>query len=534
MKQFFALCLVTFAAAPAFALDAEAERYVRLALQLGEYDPDYVDAYLGPEEWAQSAKEDLKSEAELSVEIAALFADLRAMSPDDPDSINRHRALLKNVQAMDTRMRMVNGETFTFAEEARLIYDVVLPEFDFTEFDRAREVIDKLLPGEGDVSDRIAAFRDSLVIREEARDEVLNMAINECRRRSAQHISLPSSERFTLEYVTDRSWSGYNWYQGDNESLMQFNLDFPIKVSAAIGLGCHEGYPGHHVWNVLVENRLLNEKGWIEFYVFPLFSPGALIGEGSANYGVDLAFPGSEKTDYERNVLFPMAGVDPDKVATLDVLNKLTKKLSFAQMATAQLYLDGAISREEAIEMRRKYGLSSRARAEQSVRFIEQYRSYVLNYSLGQDIVKAYIEKHGDDPASRWKVFEQMLTELHFASDMTGENDNSYIMNFDLALTRAEVEGVYGSIQLQGIHLKSEKPFHGSDLGEFEYFFTVSDEGAGKAKLLIEFYQFETRHRKTLVSEMVSEVEFVLGVPAQFESSNESIAVDLAFSIDRR
>ena len=422
MKQLVALCLFAFAAAPAFALDEEAERYVKLALQLGEYDPDYVDAYLGPPEWAQSAKENLKSKAELSAEIAALFADLRAMSPDDPDSMKRHKALLKNVRAMDARMRMANGEMFSFAEEARLIYDVEIPEFDFSEFDRAREQIDKLLPGEGDVSDRIAAFRDSLVIREEARDEVLNTAINECRRRSAQHISLPSSERFTLEYVTDRSWSGYNWYQGDNESLMQFNLDFPTKVSSAIGLGCHEGYPGHHVWNVLVENRLLKEKGWIEFYIFPLFSPGALIGEGSANYGVDLAFPGSEKPDYEWQVLFPMAGVDPDKVATLDLLNKLTRKLAFAQMATAQLYLDGEISREEAIEMRRKYGLSSRARAEQSVRFIEQYRSYVLNYSLGQEIVKAYIEQQSDDPKARWDAFERMLTELPFASDMMDDN----------------------------------------------------------------------------------------------------------------
>ena len=421
MKKLVALCLFAFAAAPAFALDEEAERYVKLALQLGEYDPDYVDAYLGPPEWAQSAKKKPKSKAVLSAEIAALFSDLRAMSPDDPDSMKRHKALLKNVRAMDARMRMANGEMFSFAEEARLIYDVEIPEFDFSEFDRAREQIDKLLPGEGDVSDRIASFRDSLVIREEARDEVLNTAINECRRRSAQHISLPSSERFTLEYVTDRSWSGYNWYQGDNESLMQFNLDFPTKVSSAIGLGCHEGYPGHHVWNVLVENRLLKEKGWIEFYIFPLFSPGALIGEGSANYGVDLAFPGSEKTDYEREVLFPMAGVDPDKVATLALLNKLTRKLAFAQMATAQLYLDGEISREEAIEMCRKYGLSSRARAEQSVRFIEQYRSYVLNYSLGREIVKAYIEKQGDDPASRWDAFERMLTELPFASDMMDE-----------------------------------------------------------------------------------------------------------------
>ena len=56
MKRLVALCLIAFVAAPVFALDEEAERYVRLALQLGEYDPDYVDAYLGPEEWAQAAK----------------------------------------------------------------------------------------------------------------------------------------------------------------------------------------------------------------------------------------------------------------------------------------------------------------------------------------------------------------------------------------------------------------------------------------------------------------------------------------------
>ena len=87
--------------------------------------------------------------------------------------------------------------------------------------------------------------------------------------------------------------------------------------------------------------------------------------------------------------------------------------------ATAQLYVDGLISRKEAIEQRRKYSLTSRDRAEQSVRFIEQYRSYVLNYNLGKDIVTEYIEKQGDDQRSRWEAFERMLTELSSASEMT-------------------------------------------------------------------------------------------------------------------
>jgi hypothetical protein len=200
---------------------------------------------------------------------------------------------------------------------------------------------------------------------------------------------------------------------------MQINLDFPVKIDRALGLGCHEGYPGHHVWNVLVENRLLKDNGWIEFSIFPLFSPQALIAEGSANYGVDLTFPDDDKIQYERDVLFPLAGLDPENALTLNKLNKLTRKLSHAITATAQAYLDGKISRDEAIEQRRKYALTSRDRAEQSVRFIEQYRSYVLNYNLGKDVVKAYIEKQGADQRSRWRAFERMLTGLPSVSAMS-------------------------------------------------------------------------------------------------------------------
>src|SRR5436189_3264532 len=32
-------------------------------------------------------------------------------------------------------------------------------------------------------------------------------------------------------------------------------------------LAAHEGYPGHHVYNVLLEKNLLQDRGWIEFSV---------------------------------------------------------------------------------------------------------------------------------------------------------------------------------------------------------------------------------------------------------------------------
>lgn len=413
------LCLGSLMSMPVLALDQAAERYVKLGLELGEYDPDYVDAYLGPPEWARAAKENLRSRDELAQAISGLLAELKVLSPTDEESKVRLNALQLNVRAMDTRIRMVRGETFSFAEEARLIYDASLPDYSFLIFDQVLEEIAGLIPGEGDLAERVDAFRNTLVIPEDQLSAVIDLAIEECKQRTFRYISLPATEHFTLEFVNGKNWSGYNWYQGENESLMQINLDFPVKIDRAIGLGCHEGYPGHHVWNVLVENRLLKKKGWIEFSIFPLFSPQGLIAEGSANYGVDLAFPGDEKIEYERDVLFPLAGLDPKKVVMLAKLNQLTVKLSHATTATAQLYLDGKISREQAIEQRRKYGLTSRERAEQSVKFIEQYRSYVLNYNLGKDIVTQYIERQGDDQRTRWAAFERMLTELPSASGMT-------------------------------------------------------------------------------------------------------------------
>jgi hypothetical protein len=399
-------------------LNTAAEQYVKLGLELGEYDKDYVDAYLGPDEWKKDAKQQLRSKQQLATDISLLLQQLNTMEVAKQNLKLRHKALFRNVRAMDVRARMLVGETFSFAEEARLIYDVNIMQYDFSKFDQALSQINKLVPGEGDLAQRIDTFRNRFAIAEDKVSDVVNLAIAECKKRSDRYIALPSNERFDLEYVTGKSWSGYNWYQGDNKSLMQINQDFPMPIDRALGLGCHEGYPGHHVWNVLIENNLLGKNDWVEFSIFPLFSPYALIAEGSANYGVDLAFPDNQKVMYEQDVLFPLAGLDPATAELLDTLNNLTNQLSHSITATAQLYLNGEISRDEAIEQRRKYSLVSQARAEQSVRFIEQYRAYVLNYNLGKDIVSAYINKQSQDEAGKWQAFERMLTELSTASDM--------------------------------------------------------------------------------------------------------------------
>jgi hypothetical protein len=398
-------------------LSKAAQAYVHLGLELGQYDKDYVDAYLGPKEWKEQAASP-RAKEQLVIDISSVLSDLEGLSFTDHDIYVRHKALFRNVRAMDVRARMINGETFSFADEARLIYDATIPKYDLADFDQILQEISTLLPGEEDLATRVETFRNSMTIPHELVEKVVDVAIQECRARSKSYIAMPEDESFTLEYVTGKNWSGYNWYQGQSTSLMQINQDFPMVIDRAIDLGCHEGYPGHHVWNVLIEQDLVKTKGWVEFTLYPLFSPYGLIAEGSANYGIELAFPGLQKTQFSQAELYPLAGLDPTKAELLNTLNGLLAKLKHAEIANAQSYLDGDISREETVKRVIKYAMVSPERAQQRVRFIEQYRAYVLNYSLGKDIVANYIERNSDTPEQRWDNFKKLLTELSTASDM--------------------------------------------------------------------------------------------------------------------
>jgi hypothetical protein len=224
---------------------------------------------------------------------------------------------------------------------------------------------------------------------------------------------LPPGETFTVEYVTGKSWSAYNWYKGNFTSVIQVNMDLPITIDRAIDLACHEGYPGHHVYNALLEQHLVKERGWVEFSVYPLFSPQSLIAEGTANFGIEVAFPGESRTVFEREKLYPIAGLDPSGAETYNAVQKQIAKLSYAGNEAARRYLNGEITREAAAAWLQKWAMSPKDRAEQRTRFFDEYRSYVINYNFGQDIVRSYVDRSGgteDKPQERWKIFGELLS----------------------------------------------------------------------------------------------------------------------------
>ena len=69
------------------------------------------------------------------------------------------------------------------------------------------------------------------------------------------------------------------------------------------------------------------------------------------------------------------------------------------------------IDEAEAVRLVQRYQLVSPERARQSVAFTKQYRSYVIDYGLGMEMVRADVEAAGPSMSARWKRMEQLLSE---------------------------------------------------------------------------------------------------------------------------
>ena len=403
-----------------------AERYVKLVLAVGEHDEGYVDAYYGPEAWREEVRAERPPLDSVAARADALAAELRQVDAGASDEIMqlRHRYLVKQLDALRAYVRMLRGEKLTFDEESKALYDAVAPTYPESHFRQLLDSLDAVLPGTGPVAARFERYRRQFVIPPERLDTVFQAAIAEARKRTLAHVELPEGETFRLEYVKDKPWSGYNWYQGNANSLIQINTELPIFIDRAIDLGAHEGYPGHHVYNALLEQHLVRERGWPEFSVYPLFSPQSLIAEGSANYGIDVAFPGSDRLAFERDVLFPLAGLDTARAAEYSRVRELADRLSYAGNEAARMYLNGEISADSAARWLNTYALMEPERARQRVRFFDTYRSYVINYNWGRDLVREFVEREGgtaNAPERRWATFSELLSSPRLPSDLVGE-----------------------------------------------------------------------------------------------------------------
>jgi len=387
-----------------------AENYVKLSLKIGQHSEYYVDAYYGPEEWRPGSEK--PSLAQLEAEAQSLVSAAEQLGMDEvKDQQTRLDFLTIQLRASLAYIKQLAGVKLDFRAECKALYDVAPPEFDEQHFEKVLSELNTLVPGTGELTNRFNDYRAEFIIPKDKLNEVFDAAINEARRRTLNYIDLPANENFDVELVHDQVWTAYNWYKGDSYSLIQLNTDIPIYIERAVDLAAHEGYPGHHLFNALLDKKLFNEKGWVEYCIYNLYGPTSLLAEGSANFGIEVAFPWQERIAFERDTLFPLAGIDKKKAQLYYQIQTILHKLSYADNMVAQRYIDDEITAEQAIALLMKYSLSSEAKAKQRLSFIEHNRSYVITYNYGQDLVRDYLANtvENDSHAELWSKYLALL-----------------------------------------------------------------------------------------------------------------------------
>ncbi len=392
-------------------LDAVAESYVKLVLAVGRHDALYVDAYYGPPAWrAEAARGEPVPLPVLLETTRGLRRDLEAAEgPAD-----RKRYLDKQLVAVEAQLRRLSGERLTLTEECRALYDADPPHHDVAEFQAAHEALEKLVPGNGPLGLRIETLRKAVHVPSEEIENTLRRALELARNANAPFVKLPAGESFETVLVTGKPWGAYNWYLGEFKSRIELNTDLPTELNGLLGTMCHEGYPGHHVYNVLLEDKLVKGRGWVEYTVYPLYSPQSLLAEGTANVGIDIVFSDDERRQALTEVLGPAAGVSKEAILSLDRIHDAAKPLGYVNGEAARLLLDEGRPDAEVVAFIAKWRLTTQEKAEKSVQFAKTYRSYVFNYSLGEDIVREWI---GTGPDRRER-FYRLLDRPVVPSDL--------------------------------------------------------------------------------------------------------------------
>lgn len=406
---------------PSKNVDQIAHSYIKLAFAFSKFDPDYIDSYFGPDSLKKLSIQKNMNLPDIIKSSQLLIEKLETLSSESSNEEEHFR--LKNLKSLlvslKFRAKVINKESISFDKESKEIYNVILPTYSLAYYKNELNKLNNLLPGKGDVTIKFINFIKKFIIPNNKLDTILKTTIKLIREKSNQNISLPKDEIFQTEYVKNQPWLAYNWFKGQSKSLIQFNLDQPFALDWLVGVIAHEGYPGHHVFHSLTEQKFFKDKGWIEFSMVPLFSPTAVVSEGLANYASELLFNDNERIEFELKLLKPYFNFSYAELQNYHQILKLKRNLKYAGNEVARRYLDGKMSKEMAIKWLQTYELRTQESAVQSIKFIEKYRSYVLNYTLGYDLIKEYInQKAGADRKKQWEVYSSIIRNHLLPEDL--------------------------------------------------------------------------------------------------------------------
>jgi hypothetical protein len=362
--------------------------YLLLGLRFNRLIEGFVDAYTGdPALRHQVDNEPRPDPAALARRAAALRAELPSSGLSEP----RARFLDAHLTALECSGRVLAGQRVGFVAEVAAYFDVVIEPGDPEVYRQAHVEIDRLLPGTDSLVDRLTTYRarDEIVPeRLEAAVQALSSALRD---RVRERFGLPAQETVRYEIVTDKPWSGFNYYLGDFCSRVAINTDLGHRMANLPHLVAHEAYPGHHTEHCRKEAGLVRTQHHAEQTIFLVNTPQCLMAEGLADLGLQAAV-GPGWGPWAAEILGDLGlRMDGELAERLEAV--AVDLLGVRQDAALMLH-DQGVDPAEALAYLQRWLLVGEARAKQMVRFLSDplWRAYTTTYVEGYRLLRTWLK----------------------------------------------------------------------------------------------------------------------------------------------
>jgi hypothetical protein len=400
----------------AHSVDAVARDYVVLALAVQRLEPDWIDGQEAPADLRTRAEVEKLDGAAIVDRASALIGRLdRLRVPKDRLSAERRASLRANLISLRMQLQARAGRKWPVEREVELRYGFK-PDFPpLSSYAPVLARLDRQMPGDGTLSERINRFREASVVPADKVPLVQAAALKECRRRAAANLRLPDGESVEIKWV-DSPFSGNNSFKGNGHSVAELSRTTKWEVDQILWVTCHEIYPGHHLHFATLSADLFHRRAWPEFSLMQNYGPLIPVAEAVAEYGVGLSFPMDERIAFERDVLYPLAGLKmapPDEwraywTARFDLLG--------SSAAIARDYLSGKLSKDQAREALVKYRMLNADRARTIIQFLDAEGSYLIASDLGWMTIDRRLRNR--PRAEQWRAFQRVLEEPMTVADL--------------------------------------------------------------------------------------------------------------------
>jgi hypothetical protein len=383
--------------------DLLVREYLLLGLRFDRIESGYVDSFTGDPALRHAvAGEAAPDPADLGRQARRLITAL----PDVPhrNGFDSQRAdyVGAHLRALECAARKFAGEDIGFVDEVHDYFDVHIGKGEPETYRQAHARLDQVLGGDGPLADRMEAHRVGEEIPPERLAECIEAFSSALRDRVRAEYPLPDAETVEYQVVTDKPWSGFNYYLGGYRSTVAVNADIKQLMSNLPRLVAHESYPGHHTEHCRKEAGLVHRKGQAEQTIFLVNTPQCLIAEGLADLALYAAIgPGWGRWAAE---IYADLGLRFDGERA-EALSEASAALAGVRQDAALMLHDEHRDADEVAGFLRRWLLVDDTRARQMLRFLSSplWRAYTSTYVEGYRLLRGWL----DDRPAQMSVVER-------------------------------------------------------------------------------------------------------------------------------